>query len=92
MQLKRRKLQQVTDEVSHEASGIIIRVRDAIVTLIAILTDMLKKDGGSKYDTLANWDKLGCKNLEAFLEGVAESIKQLQQALRILRDIDDLGN
>ncbi|MDR2432955.1 MAG: DUF5312 domain-containing protein [Treponema sp.] len=92
LQAKRRRLQQVTDEVSHEASGIIIRTRDAISAMINILTDMLKKGGGSKYDTLANWDKLGGKNPEAFLEGVADSLKQLQQALRILRDIDELGN
>ncbi|MDR0585089.1 MAG: DUF5312 domain-containing protein [Treponema sp.] len=92
LQLKKRKLQQVTDEVSREAGGIIIRTRNAIATLINILTDMLKKGGGSKYDTLANWDKLGGKNLEAFLEGVMESLKQLQQALRILRDIDEMGN
>ena len=91
LSVKRRKMQQALDVVSHEASGIIIRSRDAMMILVNILNGILKKEAGGKYDTLANFDKLAGKTPEIFIEGIRESIKQFQQALQILKDIDALS-
>ncbi|MDR2483973.1 MAG: DUF5312 domain-containing protein [Treponema sp.] len=92
LSIKRRKMQQVLDEVSHEASGIVIRGRNAIISLINVLNGILKKEAGGKYDTLANIDKLAGKTPEVFLDGVTELVNKFQQALRIIKDIDTLGD
>jgi hypothetical protein len=92
LSVKRRRMQQVLDEISHDSSGIIIRSRDAIISMINLLNGILKKDAGGKYDTLANLDKLAGKTPEVFIEGIMESVKQLRQALQILKEIDSLGN
>lgn len=90
--LKRRKMQIVLDEVSHEASGLVIRTRNALAGLINVLTGILRKETGSKYDSLANLEKFAGKNPEVFVEAAAETIKQLQQALQTLKDIDAIGS
>jgi hypothetical protein len=86
--LKRRKMQIVLDEVSHEASGLVIRSRNALVALINVLTGLLRRETGSKYDSLANFEQFAGKNPEVFIEAAGETIKQLQQALQTLKDID----
>jgi hypothetical protein len=90
LQLKRRKVQQILDEASHEASGIIIRARNAMVSLISILNSILKQEENSTYDTLVNMDILGGKTPAVFLHGIEESMLQLQQALSLFKDIDAL--
>ena len=85
-------MRQALDEVSGEASGIIINGRDAMNSIVNILSGILKKEAGSKYDTLVNLDKIAGKTPEVFIEGIQESIKQLQRALQILRDIDTLAS
>ena len=90
--LKQRKMQQALDTISHDASGIIIRSRDAMTALINILNGILKKDACGKYDTLANFEKLSGNPPDVFINGIAESIKQFQQALQILSDINAPGS
>jgi truncated hemoglobin YjbI len=90
--VKRRKIHVVLEEASNNAKNIIERSHDAMFTMIKVLGGILKKEAGSKYDTLSNLEKLGGKNQEAFANGIAESIKQFHQALRILKDIEAIGN
>jgi hypothetical protein len=92
LSIKRRKMQQALDEISHDASGIIIRIRDAMISMINLLNGILNKEAGSKYDTLANLDKLAGKTPEVFIDGIKDSIKQFQQALQVLKDIDAMEN
>jgi hypothetical protein len=91
LSVKRRKIQQAVDEITLEAGGIIIRSRDAMVSLVNLLNGILRKEAGGKYDTLVNFEKLAGKNPDVFIDGIAEVIRQFQEALRILKDIDALG-
>jgi hypothetical protein len=92
LSIKQRKMRQVLDDISREANGIIIRSRDAMTAIVNILNGILKKEAGSKYDTLINLDKITGKNPEVFIEGMNESIKQFVRALQILREIDTLAS
>jgi hypothetical protein len=88
--MKRRKMELILDEVSREADGIIRRATDAMLSMINVLNGILKKDAVSKYDTVANFDKLAGKTPEVFTAGVTESITQFQQALQTLKDLEAL--
>jgi hypothetical protein len=90
--VKRRKIQAVLEDASRDAGGIISRTRNAAVTMINVLGGILKKEAGGKYDTLSNLDKIAGKNPEVFLDGVAESVRQFQETLQILKDIDAMGS
>jgi hypothetical protein len=61
-----------------------------MLSMINVLNGILKKDAVSKYDTVANFDKLAGKTPEVFTAGVTESITQFQQALQTLKDIEAL--
>jgi hypothetical protein len=89
--IKRRKMQVILDEISHEATGIIIRARDGMVKSIAVLNGILKNETGGKYQGLVNFDKFAGKEPEEFIKKILETIKLLQQAHQILQDIDAMG-
>ncbi|MDR2478956.1 MAG: DUF5312 domain-containing protein [Treponema sp.] len=90
--VKRRKIQVVLDEASHEATEIIIRVRHSMGVINNMLHCILKKEAGGRYDGLANFDKLAGKNPEEFVQGISDAVKQIQQTLQIMKDIDSMGS
>jgi hypothetical protein len=92
--IKRRKMQNVLDEISLEAAGIIIRAHDGITMLINILNGILKQDSsrGGRFESIANFEKFAGSSPEIFTTGIVETIKKLQQALQILNAINDMGN
>ncbi|MDR2922191.1 MAG: DUF5312 domain-containing protein [Treponema sp.] len=90
--VKRKRVQLVLDEVTREAKGIILRTISAAMMMVNVLNGILRKEAGGKYDTLSNLDELGGKDQVAFLVGINTTIKQLQQFLETLKEIETMGN
>jgi hypothetical protein len=85
--VKRRKIQMVLEDASGEAVRIIDQAKDAINSMINVLSGILKKDASAKYDTLSNMSSLAGKG-SAFAAGVADSVQKFQKTLQLLKDID----
>ena len=90
--VKRRKMQIVLDDISHEATGIIIRARSGISKSIHILSGILKKEFNGKSENMAGFDKITIKGVDEFTKGIKTAIILFQQTLDLLKDIDALGN
>ncbi|MDR1971304.1 MAG: DUF5312 domain-containing protein [Treponema sp.] len=87
--VKRRKIQLVLEDASEEAQAIIERTKAAIESTVNVMTGILKKEGGGKYDSLSNMAALEAKipNFKAMLE---DSRDRLKEALRILGNVAGL--
>jgi len=84
--IKRRKAQLVQEDASRIALGIIDRSRQAMDGMINILSGILKKEAGGKYDTLANLAQFTGKTTE-FVDSANDSILKFNTALQLLDDI-----
>jgi hypothetical protein len=85
--VKRRKLQMVLDDASGELGQIITRARDAMNLLIAMLAGIVRREPGSKYDSLSNLDELEAK-VPDFTNGLIWVIQKLHDTLDLLANID----
>ena len=85
--IKRRKIQMITEEASEDALQISEHAVAAILGMANVLRGILKIDAGGRYDTLANLPQLAGRGT-AFLDGLKDSLSQLEKALQILSDID----
>ena len=84
--IKRRKIQMVLEDASRTASGIIDRSRLAMKSMNNILSGILKKEPGGKYDSLGNLTLLTIKT-PSLINGLNDTIQKFQTALQLLDDI-----
>ncbi|MDR3248997.1 MAG: DUF5312 domain-containing protein [Treponema sp.] len=87
--VKRRKIQLVLEDATEEGTRIVERTRVAADSIINIITGILKKDRGGKYDSLSNLPQLEAKqpNFQTGLQNARERFKEM---LRILDSITGL--
>jgi len=85
--VKRRKIQIVMEEASHEADRIISQTRDALKGMIKILDGILQKTPDGKYDTLSNLAFFNVRGT-SFTDGITESLIQFKKALQLLGDVE----
>ncbi|MDR0688996.1 MAG: DUF5312 domain-containing protein [Spirochaetaceae bacterium] len=86
---KRRRVQQVVEEASMEAEGIIIAAEQTVAEMIKILEGFIRKDVNGNYDTLVNIMQISSK-IPNFVSGIDNSMRQFQQTLQFLDTIDML--
>jgi hypothetical protein len=84
--VKRRKIQLALDEAGGEGRQIIERGRAAIDGVINIITGILKKDPGGRYDSLSNISRMEARAPD-FLAELREIGGRLRAARRVLDDI-----
>jgi hypothetical protein len=84
--VKRRKMQIMIEEATAEVDAIVARSRNALTGLINILKGILRHETGGKYETLMNLSVLAGKG-DAFVNGLNQSLGQLQQALLLMDEI-----
>jgi hypothetical protein len=84
--VKRRKIQLALDDAGGEGRQIVERNRTAIDSIINVITGILKKDPGGRYDTLSNISQMEARrpNLLTDLREIGE---RLGAARRTLDDI-----
>jgi hypothetical protein len=87
--LKRRRVQQVIEEASMEAEGIVAAAKQTIAEMIKILEGFIRKETDGNYDTLANITQISSK-IPNFISAVDNSIYRFQQTLQFLDTIDML--
>jgi hypothetical protein len=85
--VKRRKVQMVLDDASGELGHIISRARDAMNLLIVMLAGIVRREPGSKYDSLSNLDDLEAK-VPDFMNGLIWVIQKFHDTLDLLANID----
>jgi hypothetical protein len=87
---KRRRVQQVIEEASMEAEGIITAAKQTIAEMIKILEGVIRKEADGNYDTLVNIMQISSKNPN-FVSDIDNSIRRFQQTLQFLDTIDMLA-
>jgi hypothetical protein len=81
--VKRRKVQLVLEDASEEGALIIERIRTAIDSIVNIISGILKKDEGGKFDSLSNLTQLEAKqpNLSGELQDARQRFKDVVRVL-----------
>ena len=87
LQVKRRKIQIVLEEVQEDAEKIVHQVRSACRRIVNILGGVRGRDFKIKYEVITNFSSLTAKNSQ-FAEGIDESILQLRKVTELLDDIE----
>jgi hypothetical protein len=87
--LKRRKVQQVIEETSLEAQGIITAAKQTIAEMIKTLEGFIRKESSGTHNALVNIVQISSK-IPNFIIGIDNSIRQFQQVLQFLDAIDML--
>jgi hypothetical protein len=82
--VKRRKVQIVVDDASAQAQRIIVRTKDAVVSMINLLGGILDRSNDGNYGALINISRLGDENFEGKLKTVW---KKLTTAIQLLDGI-----
>jgi hypothetical protein len=83
LQIKRRKIQLALEDAAGEGRRIVERTRLAIGAIVNIITGILKKEPGGRYDSLSNLDQLEMKvpDLPAKLREAGERLKETLKTL-----------
>ena len=89
--VRRRKIQIVIDDAVADADKILEQARDASRNIVNILGGILGRETRSKYDTLANLQKMADRD-SRFMPGLEEALLQLQRFLGLLDDIEAMEN
>jgi hypothetical protein len=89
LQVKRRKLQIITDEASKEGIDILEEVRRSCISMINILGGILGTDTKGKYYPLANLPELWEKDSK-FVNAITAGIEKFHKTVEILDNIDAL--
>jgi hypothetical protein len=81
--VKRRKIQLVLEDAAEESRRIIERTRIAIGAAVSIITGILKKDPGGRYDSLSNLSQLEAKfpDFQAVLRAAGDRLKETAKIL-----------
>ena len=87
--IKRRKLQNIIDEASTEAFGIIEEVCRSCQSMISLLKGIQGRDTTGKYGLMANYAQLSEKNLQ-FLNKINSAKDKFVKILEILGEMDSL--
>jgi hypothetical protein len=87
--LRRRKVQGILDDAALAAAQIIKQSKAALITMGDVLNGIIKKDSGSKYDTLINFSALTGKGT-VFTDGLFNAAQNVRTALTILDEIKRL--
>jgi hypothetical protein len=85
--VKRRKIQIVLEEASHEAERIIEQTREALEAMIRVLEGVTKTGTDDKYGTLANLVFFNTKGI-VFTDTLIETLTQLKKSLQLLNDVE----
>ena len=89
--VKRRRIQIIIEEASDEAEKILKRAVEASRSMVNIINGILGKDSRAKYSTLSNLAKIAGKDSQ-FNARLGEIVKQFQDVLKILDDIEAMEN
>ena len=88
LQVKRRKIQIITDEASAEALSLLEEVRRSCRSMINILVGVLNNDTMGKYHPLSNFIELAEKDRN-LTNNINDVILKFQKTLEILFEIDE---
>ncbi|MDR2467812.1 MAG: DUF5312 domain-containing protein [Spirochaetaceae bacterium] len=89
--VRRRKTQALIDEVNQQALKIGTEAKKALVSMQNVLVGILERNENARYDTLINFAKLAGKG-STFNDGLAKAIADIEQAVNILEDIDEMNH
>ena len=87
-QMKTRKMLLVKEEASRKAMEIITNSSGTILSMINILSGIMRYDVDIKYGTIFNLDVLGGSKHDTVKNEIKKSIGQFQQVLQILGKIE----
>jgi hypothetical protein len=84
--IKRRKIQIVTNEVNEEIQKIINDTQKSFKTMIDVLQGIIKRESGSRFDTLSNISSMPNVKDKSFLDAAAISKSRLEEASSLLKE------
>jgi hypothetical protein len=84
--IKRKKIQIVTQEANDEIQKIISNTQKSFKTMIDVLQGIIKREPGSRFDSLSNVSNLPKVKGLPFIDAVALSKSKLEEAAALLKE------
>jgi hypothetical protein len=88
--LRRDRLRSILKKVDDSAEEITDKGRGNLAILISVVKGILFGESGGRYDTLSNISYIGGSENASLLERLRRSLKQAEEAQRILNELYDL--
>ncbi|MDR2900083.1 MAG: DUF5312 domain-containing protein [Treponema sp.] len=86
--IKRKKIQLVTQDANEEIQKIIGDTQKSFKTMIDVLQGIIKREPGSRYDSLSNLSSLPHLKDRSFIDAVSLSKSKLEEASSLLKEVN----